>query len=117
MVGFDAQGRVYQVLEKPSICDLQHSWFIAVWAPSFTEFMHRYLLQLQAYKLQQIDLAQPQELSMSEVIQAAIADGLFVVAECFPEGQYLDIGRPDTLIQAVHQFAEQALSLDPISKP
>jgi glucose-1-phosphate thymidylyltransferase len=117
MVGFDAQGRVYQVLEKPSVCDLQHSWFIATWAPSFTEFMHQYLMRLQSNELHQIDPAQPQELSMSEVIQAAIAGGLSVVAECFPDGQYLDIGRPNTLIQAVHQFAEQALSSDHIGKP
>lgn len=105
MVDFDAQGYVRLVVEKPKQSDLKYSWFIAVWKPTFTEFMHQYLLGiLNIYAGS--NAGQPKELPLGDVIQAAIENGLRVEAEAFADGTFLDIGTPEDLARAVRYFAD-----------
>lgn len=96
MVDFDDTGKVHLIIEKPQQSDLRYMWGIAVWTPSFTKFLHEFLLPLKTQELSQ----QP-ELPIGDVIQAAIAGGLQVEAEVFAEGSYLDIGTPEDLVRAV----------------
>jgi glucose-1-phosphate thymidylyltransferase len=93
VVDFDATGRVHRIIEKPQQSDLRYMWAIAIWMPSFTEFLHTYL---QAH-------VPEQELPIGDVIQAAIHAGLQVQAEAFAAGQYLDVGTPEDLMQAVRE--------------
>lgn len=112
MVDFDATGRVRLVIEKPRQSDLRYMWCIAVWAPTFTQFMHEYL-KVRSNAVSH--LPQQPELPIGDVIQAAIDNGLQVEAEVFPDGTYLDIGTPEDLVRAVRHFAmEQKLYSNPI---
>ncbi|MCU0523299.1 MAG: sugar phosphate nucleotidyltransferase [Elainella sp. Prado103] len=94
MVSIDSSGRVQQIIEKPQQSDLKYMWAIAVWTPRFTQFLHEFLQQHQPTT----------ELPIGDVIQAGIAAGLDVQAECFPEGRYLDVGTPDDLRQAIRSL-------------
>lgn len=112
MVDFDADGHVRQVIEKPSESNLKHSWFVAVWAPTFTEFMHQFLENIKTAYAQDDQMGNSQlikEVPLGDVIQAAIDQGLRVEAELFSEGKYLDIGTPNDLMWAVRHFADQDL--------
>ncbi len=108
VVDLDADGRVYQIIEKPSQTDLRYMWGVAVWTPVFTDFMHEYLAKRESQKLQSDSKNNPklqQELPLGDVVQAAIEAGLPVEAEVFADGEYLDIGTPEDLVRAVRKFA------------
>jgi glucose-1-phosphate thymidylyltransferase len=99
MVAMDAAGTITEVIEKPAHTDLTHSWFNAVWAPTFSEFLHQYL---QAWNHEHPPEA---EIPMGNVIHAAIGAGLKVKAHVFAQGSYLDIGIPANLMVALgHQL-------------
>lgn len=107
VVEFDATGRVSAILEKSQRTDLRYMWAIAVWQPRFTEFLHEFisaqLSQLLGDALPQTlkQLPPYREIPIGDVMQAAIASGLQVVAEPFETGHYLDIGTPDNLRKAM----------------
>lgn len=109
MVDFDSSGRVHLIIEKPSQTTLQYMWAIAVWNPTFTQFLHDYLKEIEAAKAQNLGPRSPQELAIGDVIQAGITAGLRVEAEVFEAGVYLDIGTPENLVKAVQDYAR----LDP----
>lgn len=112
VVDFDETGRVFSIIEKSPTTTLKYMWAIALWQPSFTQFLHRFVnVHLQRYlggqppqTLQ--ELPHPPEIPIGDVIQAAIENGLQVEAEVFEDGSYFDIGTPDNLIQAIHQFGQ-----------
>jgi glucose-1-phosphate thymidylyltransferase len=58
------------------------------------------------HHLQSEQQSSRRELPIGDVIQAAIAAGLPVEAEVFPEGSYLDVGTPDDLKRAVQRFTQ-----------
>lgn len=97
MVEFDDTGRVQLIIEKPPQSDLRYMWGIAVWKPTFTQFLHEYLIPLKANS----NLSQLPEIPIGNIIQAAISQGFHVQAETFVDGTYLDIGTPNDLVQAV----------------
>ena len=113
MVDFDAGGRVYLVIEKPSQTDLRYMWGVAVWTPVLTQFMHEYLATIEADRWHSDAGNHPKkqrELPLGDVIQAAIDRGLRVEAEVFTDGEYLlDIGTPEDLVRAVRKFANQEI--------
>lgn len=43
MVATDPAGRVQQIFVKPTSTALQDAWMIAVWTPTFTQFLHDHL--------------------------------------------------------------------------
>lgn len=91
MVDRDEAGRVRAILIKQPAPHLRYSWVVAVWASTFTEFMHGHL----AGALQQLDLTQ--EWHVGRVVQAALGAGLRVESVAFPEGGYVDYGSPEAL--------------------
>ncbi|MGB3491446.1 MAG: sugar phosphate nucleotidyltransferase [Elainellaceae cyanobacterium] len=107
VVDYDATGRVTAILEKSTRTDLPHMWAIAVWKPSFTEFLHGFVQsRLDATVGDRIpqwlsSLPERAEIPIGDVIQAAIERGLQVEAEVFEDGSYLDIGTPENLAQAI----------------
>jgi glucose-1-phosphate thymidylyltransferase len=106
MVDFDADGRVHLIIEKPSQTDLRYMWAIAVWNPTFTQFLHDHLIAVDAVKTQIPEPERsPRELAIGDVIQAGITAGLRVEAEVFATGVYLDIGTPENLVKAVQTYA------------
>lgn len=98
MVDVDETGCVRSIVEKPEQSDLSYGWFTAVWIPSFTEFMHQYLMALEL---------PTEEILLADIMQAAIASGLRIEVEIFENGSFLDIGTPEGLVQALRQSVNQ----------
>lgn len=107
MVDFDPDGTVNLIIEKPPQTTLTLMWGVALWAPSFTEFLHTYLANIeQAFNQAAAnETLTRKEIPIGDVIQAAIAAGMRVEAVPFEQGRYLDIGTPDDLVQAVQQYS------------
>ncbi|GAB3811373.1 nucleotidyltransferase family protein [Pontibacter rugosus] len=100
MVALDQNGIVTNILAKPAQSDLVYNWAIACWGPTFTEFMHHYLNQEE----EQLRVLGG-ELSVGEVILAAINAGLQVQSVCFDTGSCLDVGVPEDLQKAIRQLS------------
>jgi glucose-1-phosphate thymidylyltransferase len=107
MVELDDNGRVLRIIIKPFQTHLRYTWMIAVWSPVFTRFMHDYLVDNQRVHENDIDnnKTELKELSLSELIQAAIDNNLLVESVLFHNGSFLDIGTPATLFKAVKNIA------------
>ena len=107
MVDFDTNGCVSFVVDKPQQSTLRYSWFTAAWTPSFTEFLHQYLVSQ--------PFVPTKEVLINDVIQAAIDSGLKVEVEVFENGNFLDIGTPEDLVRAVRNgvmVADKITTLD-----
>lgn len=105
MVDLAEDGNIRQIQLKPPNTDLTHAWFIAVWTPGFTKFMHGHLMAYHCEMRGQTDAPKNlrpniPELHMGDVIQTAIETGLSINSVIFPEGFCIDIGIPDNLIKA-----------------
>jgi glucose-1-phosphate thymidylyltransferase len=94
MVELDDDGNVRQIVIKPRHTDLRDTWGVAVWAPTFTDFMHEFLT------LHQKTAAVKTELFVGDVVQAAIKNGLSVHGVQVSEQPFLDIGTWDDLSKA-----------------
>jgi glucose-1-phosphate thymidylyltransferase len=108
MVELDDDGRVRQIVIKPSQTNLRYTWIIAVWTPIFTRFMHRYLAASQDPDQQGGTVAtapEQREWFVGDVVQAAIHNDVRVEAMLFPDGTCLDIGTPDNLAKVVCDIA------------
>ncbi len=118
VVEFDeTTGQVSGIYEKSSFTHLPYMWAIAVWQPTFTEFLHQVVTERQ----QQLIGKQPpqclqqmpayRELPIGDVIQQGIEAGLRVKAEPFARGKYLDIGTPENLKAAISASLQPPASL------
>ncbi|MBN2173692.1 MAG: hypothetical protein JW731_06155 [Bacteroidales bacterium] len=80
---------------------LKHTWLIAYWTPKFTQFMHDHLQDIKnGFPRSDTGHAEKPlipELSIGEVIQAAINHSLNVQSVHFLNGKWLDIGIPENL--------------------
>jgi glucose-1-phosphate thymidylyltransferase len=85
---------VLNIIIKPKQTDLTLTWGIAVWKPVFSEFLHDYLSRRQRKDT-------GPELHIGHVLQAAINNGMTVIAETVSNEAFLDIGTPDDLSRAV----------------
>jgi glucose-1-phosphate thymidylyltransferase len=97
VVAVNSDGRVEQILIKPSHTTLRETWGIAVWTPAFTEFSHDRLTHGSASPKET-------ELHVGNVIQAAIEAGMRVEGLMVSEQSFLDIDVPEHLAQAVAAY-------------
>lgn len=109
MVEMNPDGEMIRIQIKPSKTSLVYQWAIAVWNPRFSAFMHEFLdeglLTPQRYS-ELLNRAQRQtELHMSDVVIAAQQHGLKVQTEVVSDLPCLDIGTPQTLSEAIRQYA------------
>lgn len=110
MIDLDDHGRVRAIFLKPRETDLKYAWICAVWAPTFTDFLHSFLAS-QETRNNLGELANkrvdPQgDLPVGAVLQAAVRKGLHVEGLPFPQESYIDIGTPADLFHAVRRCAE-----------
>jgi glucose-1-phosphate thymidylyltransferase len=109
MVDADDRGHVRAILIKPQRTTLRYSWMIAVWTPTFTQFMHAYLAHkinmLQATHCMSDELRPFKELYVGDVILEAMASGMRVESEIFGLGNCIDIGTPKDLERAIKKYA------------
>lgn len=95
MVAFDVSGRVREILIKQAEgARLYYTWSLAVWRPSFTEFLHEWIKD--ADGASQLG----RELFVGDVFIAAQAAGLRVDAAVVSSLGSLDAGTPETLALA-----------------
>lgn len=96
-VEFDKTGIVQDWIWRPVDDKFRYSWAIAVWTPTFTEFLHDYVNQNKVAALE------APELTAGHAIKASIKAGLRVEAVVLSEEPYLDIGTPEDLAKAVQR--------------
>ncbi|MEO0350539.1 MAG: sugar phosphate nucleotidyltransferase [Cyanobacteria bacterium P01_A01_bin.15] len=110
LVEFDDEGVVSGIYEKSQLTHLRYMWAVAVWRPRFTKFLHQFV---EARLTKLIGDRSPvllnefpayTETPIGDVMVDAIANGLRVEAIPFETGQYLDIGTPENLINAVYHY-------------
>jgi glucose-1-phosphate thymidylyltransferase len=109
-VAIDRTGRVTELLIRQGE-EQQLGWVFAVWNPSFTEFLHEHL-KAPRTSAQQPQSNLPAELSAGHVIQAALRDGLRADSVAFLQHDYLDMGTPEGLEQALAHGRKPELGLD-----
>jgi glucose-1-phosphate thymidylyltransferase len=113
MVEIDETGKVRALLLKPKKTDLQLCWLCGVWTPVFTQFMHEYVdeyrrkNELSIANVTNVNAVKREDLTVGEVIQAAIIKGLKIHGVTFPDGRYIDIGTPDDLMKSVGMYGCQ----------
>jgi len=90
------EGEVQSIVLNPAESNLPRSWMIAVWKPSFTDFLHRFVQS-------QKNSASHAELSAGHAIQAGMQAGLRVEGVMISQAPYLDVGTPDGLSRALTQ--------------
>ena len=100
MVEMDEDGRVRRIVVKQKDTGLRYAWFLAVWTPLFSAYLHEYLKDPPPS-------APAGEVYPGHILQAAIDDGLRVEAVTFPDGSFLDMGTPDDLHRGLKLFGEK----------
>jgi glucose-1-phosphate thymidylyltransferase len=107
MVDLDETGRVRSVTARVPGTALRYAWVLAVWTARFTDFMHDYLAAREAAGRSGVPrggLSSERELSVGDLLQAALESGLHVDSVSFPNGLWVDIGTPDGLARALRTF-------------
>jgi glucose-1-phosphate thymidylyltransferase len=104
MILLDKDQSVREIHIKPSRTHLIYTWLIAVWTPTFSHFMHQFLLNVDRASDSDSIVSyasKNDELFMGDVIQAAIDHGLVVDKVIFRKGTYIDIGTREDMIAAM----------------
>jgi glucose-1-phosphate thymidylyltransferase len=94
MVDMDPQGRVVRVVDKPSATDLTWMWGCIIWRAQFTEYLHECVNHRGVS-----DFAQ--------VMNNAISDGLSFRGYQVADGNYIDLGTYDEIMEMDHRFREE----------
>ncbi len=108
MIEIDDEGRVRSMMLKPRTTTLKYTWACAVWRPTFTQFMHRFLsaerVKFDTTRHTYRDVDAGGDLPVGAVIKSAVEEGMDVRGVVFLNDSYLDIGTPDNLVQAVRSL-------------
>ncbi len=108
MVDCKADGRVRGIVMKPVSTILTYGWCCAVWTPTFSAFLHRFLraddTRRKLGKLASTANDPGGDLAMGVVLQAALKEGLPVQSVIFPHDLPIDIGTPEDLVKAVRLY-------------
>ena len=92
-------GNVERLLEKSGKIEVQNTWGIAIWKPSFNNFLHKHLKSLENKK-------RKKEYSISEVFNAAIREGISIASYSVPNSYYFDVGTPGGLKRGLTFFSD-----------
>lgn len=95
LVDVDARGRVRGIEIKPESTRLRWTWAFAVWTPKTTRFLVRWCERFNARSARL-----GREPHVSDVLVAALAEGIAIETVAAPEARVLDIGTPETLERA-----------------
>ncbi len=95
MVEFDNKNKVKNIIIKQERPDLKYGWTIAIWNPSFWEFMHEYIGNIirNGGDGKVIKEGQPpRELYPGDIFMEAIEAGLHLETVLLEKGRCMDIG-------------------------
>lgn len=97
MVDFDLKtNKVHATIDKPQTTSLKHMWGCCVWNYAFATFMQHYL--------KNFPMATEKEVVFGDIINAAILQGMKVLATPLDQGKYIDIGTIEDLDLALKKF-------------
>jgi glucose-1-phosphate thymidylyltransferase len=101
MARCDRSGRVESILVKPAVVPprYERAWINAVWRPRFSDFLHDNL-----ERLVQRRADKSRELGISDVVMAAIDEGLVAYGTAVSDDACLDAGTPETYALALKRF-------------
>jgi glucose-1-phosphate thymidylyltransferase len=108
MVEADKNGRVHALHRKLGKTKLKWGVVFAVWTREFTNFLHKYLA-VPRTEAQQLGRGLPAELTVGDVMQAAIHEGLYAQSVSFPRHTYLDVGTSEGLQRAAAGWSAEDL--------
>lgn len=94
MVRLDGQNLVQEIVDKPSETDLREMWGCIVWKSSFTEHLHECVNDKGL-----IDFAQ--------IMNEAIKAGLQFRGVIFRDGEYIDLGTYEEILELDRRFREE----------
>jgi glucose-1-phosphate thymidylyltransferase len=106
MVDINISGKIKGINIKPDKTDLGYTWTIAVWQPSFSEFMNNYLHEILDKNTPGADFTKIQngrELFVGDVFVAALEAGMQFDTVVFSQGFTRDIGTPEDLYRAINE--------------
>lgn len=103
MVELGEFDQVKLIVDKPENTELEFMWGIACWGTSFSELLDKEIKKTIKSKTNRSD-----ELLMGDFFQGASDKGLIVNACFFKEGEYIDIGHPKNLENAVERFSRNS---------
>ena len=99
MVVLDDDGRPLDLVLTPAETTLRFAWLLAVWTPEMTAFLERWVESPAA-----ATIAAVREPRMGDVVRAALAAGMAIETEAFPEGSFFDVATPEDLAEARARF-------------
>lgn len=107
-VELDGDGGIGSLDPSPGAeASYDHTWIAAAWTPDFTRFLHSYLEGEEEAMTTDDGTWEGGEMSMGDVIRAAVRHGVRVEPVVFEDGSYVDIGTPEDLAWAVRTFARE----------
>lgn len=96
-VQYDENQRVVSLHDKCARNDsLLNTWGTAAWTPTFAEFLHDYVAR--------VTVPAGRELTLAEILTAALKLGIRVDAVPFHQGRFWDIGKNSSLLKARQEF-------------
>lgn len=90
VVSVTTEGLVSQIIPKPRDVGAARVWVAAVWRPSFSEYLHDYLIRAD------VPAGHERELYIGDIVNSSIGE-LRVGAVDFQPSRFLDIGTPESL--------------------
>jgi glucose-1-phosphate thymidylyltransferase len=101
MARCDRSGRVESIVVKPAAAPpgYERAWINAVWRPRFGDFLHDNLESLSQHRADT-----SRELYLSEVVMAAIDEGMVAYGTVVSDHACLDAGTPETYALALARF-------------
>lgn len=84
------QGKVHSIRPKPNDLSAAKAWIAAAWRPSFSDYLHDYLVNGPALS------CKGREIQIGDILAASL-NNLDVRAVEFEDGQFIDIGTPEDL--------------------
>ncbi len=93
MVRFDGEDRVLEIVDKPIKTDLTEMWGAIIWGPAFTDFLHECVTRGQS--------------DFAEILNGAIASGLYAHTVHNPDGSYHDLGTYEEIAELDRHFRER----------
>jgi len=91
MVVFDELDNIIGIDIKPEKTSLIYTWILAVWNPTFSEFMHLRLKKL----LNEFKTNQRNECHVGTIFKMALKEGIIFDYVMFDDGELMDIGTPE----------------------
>jgi glucose-1-phosphate thymidylyltransferase len=100
MVELDERGKIKNIIIKQERPDLKYGWTVAIWNPSFWDFMHVYIQSIISNGGDGKVMAEgqsPRELYPGDIFMEAIKAGLHLETVFLEKGRCMDIGNLENI--------------------